>query len=109
MQQFLSLARAYDAASTPTTLCHHDLVAENILDDGQLWLIDFEYAVCAEPLLDLASLASMNDFSTAQQDCLLDAYYQGATPPFSTARFTEVIRLLRLLSYRVLGAGESRP
>ena len=98
MQQFLVLAAAYDAESSATTLCHHDLVAENILDDGQLWFIDFEYAVCAEPLLDLASLASMNNFSAAEQDCLLEAYYQGA-PPFTMMRFADTVRLMRLQSY----------
>lgn len=99
MGQFLELASAYDAESVPATLCHHDLVAENIMDDGELWFIDFEYAVCAEPLLDLASLASMNNFGAAEQECLLHAYYRDAVPPFSMTRFTYVIRLLRLQSY----------
>ncbi len=99
MGQFLELASAYDAESVPETLCHHDLVAENIMDDGELWFIDFEYAVCAEPLLDLASLASMNNFGDAEQECLLHAYYWDAVPPFSMTRFTYVIRLLRLQSY----------
>lgn len=98
-REFLELARAYDAESSPATLCHNDLVAANILDDGQLWFIDFEYAVCAEPILDLASLASMNDFDAAEQACLLDAYYQGAAPPFSMQKFADVIRLSRLVSY----------
>ncbi len=98
-REFLELARAYDAESSPATLCHNDLAAANILDDGQLWFIDFEYAVCAEPILDLASLASMNDFDAAQQGCLLDAYYQGAAPPFSTKTFADVIRLSRFVGY----------
>jgi thiamine kinase-like enzyme len=98
-REFLELARAYDAESFPATLCHNDLAAANILDDGQLWFIDFEYAVCAEPILDLASLASMNDFDAAQQGCLLDAYYQGAAPPFSTKTFADVIRLSRFVGY----------
>ena len=97
--EFLELARAYDAESSPTTLCHNDLVAANILDDGQLWFIDFEYAVYAEPILDLASLASMNDFDAAEQECLLDAYYQGAAPPFSRKKYADVIRLSRFVSY----------
>ena len=98
-REFLELARAYDAESSPATLCHNDLAAANILDDGQLWFIDFEYAVCAEPILDLASLAGMDDFDAAQQGCLLDAYYQGAAPPFSTKTFADVIRLSRFVGY----------
>lgn len=97
--EFLELARAYDAESSPATLCHNDLAAANILDDGRLWFIDFEYAVCAEPILDLANLASMNDFDEAQQACLLDAYYHDAAPPFGMKKFADVIRLSRLVSF----------
>ena len=99
MEQFLELASAYDAVSAPATLCHYDLVAENIMDDGGLWFIDFEYAICAEPLLDLASLASMNNYGSMEQKCLLHAYYEGAAPRFSMTRFSSVIRLLRLQTY----------
>ena len=94
-----ALARAYDADSHPATLCHNDLVAANILDDGRLWLIDFEYAVLAEPILDLASLAGMNDFSADQQTRLVDTYYHGEDRPFTMAKFSDVVRLIRLVSY----------
>ncbi len=43
--ELLVLARHYDAAYPPTALCHNDLVAANVLDDGGLVLVDFEYAV----------------------------------------------------------------
>lgn len=98
-RELAALARAYDADSHPATLCHNDLVAANILDDSRLWLIDFEYAVLAEPILDLASLAGMNDFSPDQQTRLVDAYYHGADRPFTMAKFTDVVRLIRLVSY----------
>jgi len=97
-REMLHLARAYDTESSPATLCHNDLVAANILDDGQLWFIDFEYAVCAEPILDLASLVSMNDFDATQQACLIETYYQSAAPPFSMKKFADVIRLTGLIS-----------
>jgi len=107
-RELAALARAYDADSHPGTLCHNDLVAANILDDGRLWLIDFEYAVLAEPILDLASLAGMNDFSVDQQTCLVDAYYHGAARPFKMEKFADVVRLIRLVSYfwALAGYGE---
>ncbi len=98
-REFVALAREYDAGSHPAVVCHNDLVAANILDDGRLWLIDFEYAVLAEPILDLASLVGMNDFSPDQQKHLVDAYYLGAAPPFGMARFADVVRLVRFVSY----------
>ena len=57
--ELLTLARRYDARYAPTAFCHNDLVAANVLDDGQLALVDFEYAVRADPLLDLANAAGM--------------------------------------------------
>ena len=39
---------------------HNDLLAANILDDGdQLWLIDWEYGGFNTPLFDLAGLAGI--------------------------------------------------
>src|SRR5690606_19442496 len=56
------LARAYRTRFTSDVLCHNDLVASNVLDDDGLKLVDFEYAVTAAPVLDIAGLAALNDF-----------------------------------------------
>jgi len=46
----------------PNVVCHLDLHQGNILlVDGQIELIDFEFAGISSPLLDLASLISEND------------------------------------------------
>lgn len=47
----------FDAAPWQARLTHHDLIADNILDDGQrLWLIDWEYAAFGHPDIDVWSL-----------------------------------------------------
>ena len=56
--------------------------APNVLDDGGLVLVDFEYAVRAAPVLDLAGLAGMNDYGERECRELLAAYY-GDGPPRS--------------------------
>ena len=48
-RELTMLAAEYDERFPPTVICHNDLVAENILDTGDLKLIDFEYAVLAHP------------------------------------------------------------
>lgn len=97
--EFTHLAQAYEAAYEPTALCHNDLVAANILDDGQLWLVDFEYAVLADPVLDLAGLAGLNGFGPAHCHRLLDAYYGPARAPITLAQLNQVIRLVQLMAF----------
>lgn len=97
--EFKHLAQAYEAAIEPTVLCHNDLVAANILDDGQLWLVDFEYAMLADPVLDLAGLAGLNGFGPAHCHRLLDAYYGPEGVPVTLAQLNQVIRLVRLMAF----------
>lgn len=97
--EFTHLAQAYEAAYEPAALCHNDLVAANILDDGQLWLVDFEYAVLADPVLDLAGLAGLNGFGPAHCHRLLGAYYGPARVPITLAQLNQVIRLVKLMAF----------
>lgn len=94
------LARAYRTRFPSLVLCHNDLVASNVLDDGgELRLVDFEYAVTAAPVLDLAGLAVMNDFDDDERWRLAEAYYEGAPVPFTAAELKKVARLVRLIAY----------
>ncbi len=98
-EELRRLASSYEACFPSTALCHHDLVATNILDDDQLWLVDFEYALWADPVLDLASLAAMNDYDANQRSLLSRTYFDNEPVPFSDEQLDDVIRLERLLSY----------
>jgi aminoglycoside phosphotransferase (APT) family kinase protein len=79
-------------------LCHNDLFADNILLGQSAKLLDFEYAVMAPPILDLASFVVMNDVDAAASSVLLAAYFNGAVP-FSSEEFARVQRLIRLLAH----------
>jgi aminoglycoside phosphotransferase (APT) family kinase protein len=94
------LGRHFDESYPPSAFCHNDLAASNILTDGAAArLIDFEYAGRGSPLLDLASLAGMNDFAEAQRRQLLDEYYAGAHGAPTLRELGNAIRMLRLLAY----------
>lgn len=108
--EFIHLAEEYEAAFKPTALCHNDLVAANILDDGHLWLVDFEYAARANPIVDLAGLSGMNGFGPESTRRLLNAYYGPASVPVSIAQFDRVVRLVRLMAFFwALAHGDSHP
>lgn len=97
--ELCTLARDYEDRYPVTVVCHNDLVAGNVLDDGELRLIDFEYAACASPVLDLASLATMNDYGPEHIDALLRAYFAPPAAPVSAERFAKVARLVELIAF----------
>jgi thiamine kinase-like enzyme len=94
-----ALARRYDFSYAPTAFCHNDLVAANVLDDGELALVDFEYAVRADALLDLANVAGMNGFDGEQQCALLAAYGQAEPARDKLAELEWLIRMVRLMAW----------
>lgn len=65
-------------ASEDLVLCHNDPYHLNFLDDGELWLIDWEYAGMGDPMYDLAGVGLNLDGDG--RDLLLRSYYGTVTP-----------------------------
>ena len=75
----MASAEALEAAVGPIGLVygHNDLLAGNFIDDGKrVWLIDWDYAGFNSPLFDLGGLASNNELTAAQEDWLLENYFE---------------------------------
>lgn len=80
LPEYLEICAALETASGPFDIVfgHNDLMAANFLDDGtRLWLIDWDYAGFNSPLFDLGGLASNNSLTMAQEQNMLELYFDG--------------------------------
>jgi len=78
LPDLLARAERLEAAVGPIDVVfgHNDLLAANILDDGQrLWLLDWEYAGFNSPLFDLGGLTSNSELPADLAEALISAYF----------------------------------
>ncbi len=84
-----------DMAAVPS---HNDLVLENLLiDQQQLWMIDWEYSSMASPYWDLATLCNAANLNQPQSAELLRRYCQNEVR-MQESRLQDYRILLRFLS-----------
>jgi thiamine kinase len=61
------------ASQRAKALVHNDLYHSNLIGTDRLFLLDWEYAAVADPLLDLACVLAYYPHAAAHADALLDA------------------------------------
>lgn len=107
--ELVTLARRYDAAYAPTAFCHNDLIAANVLDAGELMLLDFEYASRAAPELDLANLIAMNGLGAEHHRAVAAAYRRSTPSAAELADLEWLVRMVRLMAWfwALLGAAQA--
>ena len=59
----------------PLVPCHNDLLNANFLDDGEIRIVDWEYAGMGDRFFDLANLSVNHDFSVDDDRRLLGGYF----------------------------------
>jgi thiamine kinase-like enzyme len=77
----------------PLVPCHNDLLNANFLDDGEIRIVDWEYAGMGDRFFDLANFSVNHEFQVEDDRRLLGAY-------FGTERQTDLaaLRLMRFMS-----------
>lgn len=75
MERLREIEEAFLKHPFDPRLCHNDLLNENFLDDGNVRIIDWEYAGMGDPAFDLANFAVHHQLNDAQQELLLNEYY----------------------------------
>jgi thiamine kinase-like enzyme len=77
----------------PMVPCHNDLLNANFLDDGEIRVVDWEYAGMGDRFFDLANLSVNHDFGLAEDGRLLAAYFGTEVEAHLAA-----LRLMRFMS-----------
>ena len=78
---------ALAAHPLPLTACHCDPLCENFLDTGErMWLVDWEYSGMNDPMWDLGDLSVEGQFTAAQDEEMILAYFNGEPSPFDRGR-----------------------
>jgi len=73
--------------------CHNDLLNANFLDDGQIRILDWEYAGMGDVFFDLANFSVHHGFSDEQDRWLLECYFDKV----ATARWAR-LKLMKPMS-----------
>ncbi|WCN10569.1 choline kinase family protein [Marinomonas mediterranea] len=64
-----------DSGGRPDVLCHNDLNPKNVLlNDEEIWFIDWEYTALGDPLFDLAAVSRSHNLTQDRQKVLIEAY-----------------------------------
>jgi thiamine kinase-like enzyme len=80
----------------PLAPCHNDLLNANFLDDGEIRIVDWEYAGMGDRFFDLANLSVNHDFGPAEDEVLLATYFGEAT----AARLADVAMMKFMSDFR---------
>jgi len=59
----------------PQVPCHNDLLNANFLDDGEIRIVDWEYAGMGDRFFDLANFSVNHEFGADEDQVLLTAYF----------------------------------
>lgn len=94
LPRLLAASEILEKATGPIDLVfgHNDLLAANFIDDGRrLWLVDWDYAGWNTPLFDLGGLSSNNGFSAAEDDAMLEEYFESPLTDALRRRFKAML------------------
>ncbi len=77
----------------PLVLGHNDLLNSNLIYDGTVRILDWEYAGMTDPFFDLANFSSNNELGDERDEALLSHYFGHVS-----SRALAKLRLMKLVS-----------
>ncbi|MFT3987590.1 phosphotransferase [Aestuariivirga sp.] len=87
LKQAETVRKALAAHRLPLVACHCDPLCENFLDTGKrMWVVDWEYSGMNDPMWDLGDLSVEGQFTPAQEEEMIQAYFGGEPTPAERGR-----------------------
>lgn len=77
----------------PTAFCHNDLLNGNLLYDGEIRILDWEYAGMGDPFFDLANFSVNQELPASSDENLLRHYFESCDDSL-----TAVLALMKMVS-----------
>jgi thiamine kinase-like enzyme len=89
--------------------CHNDLLNANFLTNGQLYVLDWEYAGMGDIFFDLANFSDHHKLSDEQDRWLLKCYFENATPgQWAHLKIMKIMSDLREATWALVQIGISK-
>ena len=80
LEQMQAAEKALHTLPAPSWPCHNDLLNANFLSDGQLYLLDWEYAGMGDIFFDLANFSDHHNLADEEDRWLLRCYFDQVVP-----------------------------
>jgi aminoglycoside phosphotransferase (APT) family kinase protein len=88
---------AIEATAAPPCIVHGDLPNGNVLENSQLWLLDWEYAQLADPICDIACIVAQVPLAPRLQQLLLSS--SGLESRKDAQRLADAVYIYRGLTW----------
>jgi thiamine kinase-like enzyme len=89
--------------------CHNDLLNANFLTNGQLYILDWEYAGMGDVFFDLANFSDHHQLTDEQDRWLLKCYFEKVTPSqWAHLKIMKIMSDLREVTWALVQIGISK-
>jgi thiamine kinase-like enzyme len=89
--------------------CHNDLLNANFLTNGQLYVLDWEYAGMGDVFFDLANFSDHHKLTDEQDRWLLKCYFEKVTPSqWAHLKIMKIMSDLREATWALVQIGISK-
>jgi thiamine kinase-like enzyme len=108
-QRMQSARQALNTRSMKPCPCHNDLLNANFLANGQIRVLDWEYAGMGDPFFDLANFSDHHDLDDEQDRWLLNCYFGEVLPnQWAQLKIMKVMSDLREATWALVQIGISK-